>query len=321
MAIEPTFYNKERFMRVKKIAVTNRSLPAKGEGLNNVVEGFLSGEGIQQDRESSENCIMGFVNTIASSPRFTVVRPAGLDLRGTGTKAWPVPLDWTEVEKICKENNADALITLETFDSDNQHRSAVRKVTRKIDGVDKEVDEFTEFLDVYVDAGWRVYDPKTKAVIDQSTFRDMKGFDAHDWTPDGARRKLPHQRAATNEAGLFAGTRYAARISPVWVKVSRTYYIKGHDDFKLAKNKVRTSDWEGAMTLWEKHTGDSDEKIAGYACYNMALGCEVNGKLSDALNWAKKSYEIYPKSSSRAYINVITQRQVDAKRLDEQLKE
>lgn len=307
--------------KIKKIAVANRSLPGKGEKGNNILEGLLSGEGIQQDREASERAIMGFAEVIVSSPRFDVVRPTNIDLRGTGTAAWPLPLDWEEVEKICKENNADALITLETFDSDNIRRSAIEKKKKKVNDKYVEYDLFVEYLDVYINAGWRVYDPETKTIIDQSNFRDMKGFRADDPDPKRAISKLPHKRSATNDAGYFAGTMYAARISPVWVNVSRSYYTKGHDDFKKAKAFVRTNNWKEASALWKKHAESADPKIKARACYNLALANEIEGDLGDALKWAEDAYKAQPKSAHRLYVNILHGRIQDAKKLDEQMKD
>jgi hypothetical protein len=307
--------------KIKKVAIANRSLPDKGEKAGNIVEGLLSGEGFQQDREASEKAILGFVDVIVSSPRFEVVRPTNIDLRGTGTAAWPIPLNWEEVEKICAENKADALITLETFDSDNIRRSAVEKKTKKVNDKTVEYDLFIEHLDVYVTCGWRVYDPQTKTIIDQRSFRDMKGFSADDPDPKRAVSKLPHKRAATNDAGFFAGTLYAARISPVWVNVSRSYYTKGHDDFKKAKAMVRTNNWKQASEIWLKHADSSDPKIKARACYNLALANEIEGNLGDALKWAEKAHQTQGKSMHRMYVNTIHSRIQDAKRLDEQMKD
>lgn len=307
--------------KIKKVAIANRSLPGKGEKGKNIIEGLLSGEGFQQDREASEKAIMGFVDLIVSSPRFDVVRPTNIDLRGTGTAAWPIPLDWEEVKKICDENKADALITLETFDSDNIRRSAIEKKKKKVGEVYTEYNLYVEFLDVYVNAGWRVYDPVTKTIIDQSTFRDMKGFSANDPDPKRAVTKLPHKRDATNDAGFFAGRQYAARISPVWVNVSRSYYTKGHDDFKKAKAFVRTNSWKEASELWKKHSESGDPKIKARACYNLALADEIEGNLGDALKWAELAYKTQSKSMHRMYVNTIHSRIQDAKRLDEQMKD
>ncbi len=40
------------------------------------------------------------------------------DFRGTGTKQFPLPLEWPQVEMLCKKYNVDAIVALETFDSD-----------------------------------------------------------------------------------------------------------------------------------------------------------------------------------------------------------
>ena len=47
---------------------------------------------------------------------------------------------------------------------------------------------------------------------------------------------MPSKRRVIQESGLFAGKQYGFRISPIWIKVRRTYYTGKSDDLKLAKS-------------------------------------------------------------------------------------
>ncbi len=306
---------------IKKLAVVNRSIAGKDEQLMNVVEGLLTGEGIAVDREASNNCVNGLVYKLSSSPRFTIVAPNEYQLRGTGTSQWPVALDWDLVMEICKKHGADALITIETFDSDQVVRLKEVKRSKKVDDKTVEYIEHVAKMDVRVDAGWRIYDPYTKTVIDENVYVDHKYFDASGSSPDNARRNLIPNRKAVLDAGYFAGTRYAYRISPLWVKVPRSYYTKGNDDIEKAKRYVKSNQWDEAIATWSKHVDDADDKIAGKAMYNLALGYEVKGDLDKALEWAKKSYVLFPKGSTQTYIRTIKRRMYDQQRLDQQMGE
>ncbi|OFX59777.1 MAG: hypothetical protein A2046_08605 [Bacteroidetes bacterium GWA2_30_7] len=305
---------------IKKLAVANRSLPGKGEKFNNILEGVLTGEGIQVDREASFRCVDGVADVLVSSPRYTVKVPSNLDLRGTGTTEWPIPLEWNEVERICKENDADALIALEIFDSNTGIRYSTKEAKKKVGDKEVPYTEHTATMDIGIMAGWRIYNPSNQAIVDQNIFTDHKFWYGQGEKQEQALGRLPAQRSCIIEAGKFAGSQYGIRISPVWVSVSRAYYTKGVDDFETAKLKVRANQWAEAAEIWQKYVSNSDTKIAGRAAYNMALACEVDGKLDLAIDWAKKSYSEFKNKSARSYMNTLTQRQADQQKLNQQME-
>jgi hypothetical protein len=49
-------------------------------------------------------------------------------------------------------------------------------------------------------------------------------------------------------------------------------------------------------------------KIAGRACYNMAIISEINGDLDKALGWAQKSYEDYNDKLAIRYVRILENR-------------
>ncbi len=304
---------------IKTLAVVNRSLPEKGNGnqFKNVVEGIISGEGLFLDREASQKAIFGLADGLQNSPRFSVTVPDGIDIRGTGIAKFPPPLSWNKVNEICNEYSADALVLLEIFDSNTYRRINSRQKTEN----DVNYTEFIASMDISVNSGWRIYDPENKKIIDQNIFTDRKGWDAKGRTQREAKMNLPPQSSAIKEAGYFAGRQYAKRISPSWIRVSRHYYVKGNDDFKNAKYKVIAEQWEDAANIWKKYVNDSDYKIAGRACYNMALASEVLGKYEIALDWAKKAYADYHLKDARNYINILEKRITDEQRLNRQMNE
>ena len=141
---------------INKVAVVNRSLPAKGEGFVNFLEGFISGESIRGDRDGSNNCIKGLVDKLNNSPRIGAVLVNYPQLKGTGTREWPIPLDWTKVDSICTMYKSDALVVLETFDSDILFKSGKNLIKQTINNKDTLITEFFSDLKINVNAGWRV---------------------------------------------------------------------------------------------------------------------------------------------------------------------
>ncbi|MFH2142629.1 MAG: DUF6340 family protein [Bacteroidota bacterium] len=305
---------------IKTIAVVNRSLPGEGSHVNNIIEGIVTGEGLFVDREASGNTVAGVADALVSSPRFKVTVPTGIDLRGTGTAKWPEPLEWSVVKEICQKYSADALITLETFDSNVGRSFSVVEKTKTVEGATVKYLEHLAKLDISIEAGWRIYYPTSNKILDQNVFVDHKFFDSAGLSKEEAEKKLPVSRYAIKDAGHFAGEMYAYRISPMWVWVSRSYYKKGNDDLKFAKFDVKASQWDKAKEKWLKYINDPDYKIAGYACYNMALASEIEGDLPKALEWAKKSYTDYRLKPALGYMRTIEQRMRDQEKLKEQME-
>jgi len=307
---------------IQSVGILNRSLPEKGNWLQNLAEGLLSGESIMADREGSMNCIRGAANTLNVNPRFRAALMEGEDYKGTGTKQFPIPLEWAEVDNLCKKYGVDAVVSLETFDSDILLVRGSKERKKKENGVDVAYLEYFAELRIRVNAGWRFYDNVNKKLIDQQVFTDEKMWVGTGLTPDEAMRKLPRKRAAINAAGVFAGEMLAFRISPKWLTASRTIYKKGggQENFKKAKDEARVKNWDEIEKLMDPLTRLQNNKHAARACHNTAVTYEMRGDLQQAYDWAKKAYKLHKKSIYRSYVNQLYVRIMDQDKLKEQME-
>jgi len=306
---------------IKSVGVLNRSLPDKQDLLLNILEGFITGESILADRESSVNAVRGAVNTLNANPRFKAVSLEGEDYRGTGTKQFAVALDWAEVDKLCKKYGVDGLVVLEAYDSDIIIGRSTRERSEKKDGREIKYTEYLANLGIRSNAGWRFYDNVKKQIIDQQVFTDEKHFSSSGLTPDEALGKLPPKRRALNDAGIFSGEMLAFRISPKWLNASRFYFVKPRSEeaFEYAKRYVISKQWKTAADTWLPLTTSPDKKIAGRACHNMAVAAEMEGNLEEAIKWAQKAYVINGIKKSRSYLHELNRRKADQSRLKEQM--
>jgi len=78
--------------------------------------------------------------------------------------------------------------------------------------------------------------------------------------------------------------------------------------------------WDSAAELWLLETNNKDSKIAGRACYNMAIINEINGDLDKALEWATKSYTDYGDKIALRYINILKNRKAKALQIEQETK-
>lgn len=304
---------------IQNVVVVNRSRPSKDNLAGNIIEGLISGEGIGADRKGAEYCVEGLAGMLNNSERFSLKNEGEIELKGTGTSSFPIPLAWNEVKSICGSYDGDALLVLETFDSDSRVLVGPPVVrTRKVKGIKVKELRYPSTLIMEVESGWRIYDVNKEKIIDENKYLEIKEFNAWGSSAEQAQFNLPSKRIAIKQAGINAGEKYGFRISPIWLKVNRTYYIGKHEDLKNAKEYVIRKDWDSAIEIWIPLTEYEDLKIANRAAFNMALASEIKGSLKTAIDWAKKAQKLGNKKAYN-YINVLTSRLVDEEKLKQQL--
>ncbi len=309
---------------ITTVAIVDRSKPSNG--WSNFLEGLITGEEIGQDRRSRQTAVDGLTNALTRTPRFQV-KSTGIEMTGTKAGArMPPALEWSEVEKICRDYGANAIVTIESFDSDNS-RSARAYTETKKDKTGKKytVTSYQSQQRTGVHIGWRLYDPKTKIILDEYVTDDYLERNGSGTTERAALNNLPSQLDVTRDVAYNVGLEYGARIAPIYVNVSRNYYHKAKGfkkEMKQAAGYLASRDFEKATPIWKKIialSATSNKKAAGRAAYNMAIASEISGNLELALEWAQKSWTDYGNKKARAYINVIKARQNDARKVDSQM--
>ena len=309
---------------INTIAIIDRSKPSNG--WLNVLEGLFSGEAIGQDRRSRLEAVSGLTDALTRTPRFQV-KNTGIEM--TGSKAGgnlPRPLDWAEVEKICQEYGTDAVVAIESFDSDNSTSTAKQLSKRK----DKKGREYTEVSynsrqRTSVHIGWRTYDPKRKIIFDEYITDDHLERTGSGTTERTALDNLPSPVSVTRDVAFNVGIEYGARIAPLYVNISRSYYdkAKGYKTLmKQAAGRFESRNMDQATNMWKKiiaQAGTTNKKAAGRAAYNMAVASEVNGNLDIALDWANRAWNDYGNKKAREYVNTIKARQNDARKVASQM--
>ena len=309
---------------IKKVGLINRSFPSKQDNETtfwNILEGVATGEQIRMDYDASFDCVEELRRTLSAGDRFQAwvfESPDG----GTGREVMSPPLTWEKVEKMCKDNQVDAIVALEVFDSDSYTNT--KEGTRDVKGKDGVVTKVPEFLvtgNTKIITKWRVYDIANKRIIDMASNNDTKSFTGRGATPQMALEQLPNKRLMTSQTGAYVGSLYGRRISPNWITVGRNIYTKAKRDpnMKLAGKAAKVGNWQKAIEKWNKLSNSSNPKIASRAGYNMAVACEVEGKLDLAIDWAHKTFTKYSFVPARDYENILQQRKRDNERLNEQM--
>lgn len=307
---------------VKSPGVINRTTITPQYKAVDVVDKIFSLEGAQLDKEGAQNSVSGLTDELLKNNRFSDVKALGeLDLTTNAPGLFSAPLSWEIVDKICREHHVDALFSLELFDTDSKISYTTAPVSLKtpvgnVPGVEHRASMLTT-----VKTGWRIYDPASRNILDEFPVARDLTFSSRGINPAVAAGALINRKEAVKEVSVQAGQNYAMRIIPYRTRVIRDYYVKGTDNFRTARRKAQTGNWDGAAELWKKETSNPNSTVAGRACYNMAIICEINGELDLAIKWSQKAYEEYSNRLALNYIRLLKNRQAGNELLKEQQAE
>lgn len=295
---------------VKNVVIADRTQASKGSKIFDAIDKVVTLEGVKLDKEAAQQTISGLADELKKNNRFDEVKElSNTDLTTNVPGRFPAPLSWDIVERYCNDNNADALFCLELFDTNSQIDYSVHKTSLKTPFGYVPVIEQQANMRTLVKAGWRIYDVKGRNILDEAAVAKTLIYHGRGINPVLAAEALINRKEAVKEVGNTAGHAYAFRIIPLWIRVSRNYYVRGTHNLKIAKRKARTGNWDGAAELWRQETTNPHRKAAGRACYNMAIISEINGELDMAIQWAQQSYENHNNRRAFNYVNLLRNRQ------------
>ncbi len=299
---------------IRNLAIIDRSVPEK-ENLN-LLEGILTGEGVRQDKLATQVVIDGLNHSLQNSTRYNVTRTTE-KMKGSGSgSTFPEPLDWGKVDQLCKKYDVNALVSLETYDSD----FIVTNGTRT--GGDKGIQIYARGL-ATVNCGFRLYDPSDRNIMDQYHFSHREHWETGGNSIAAAVGTLLNKNDAINEASFAAGMVYGERITPSWVRIDRDYFKRSKGNPYLAEGArmMEVNDWDRAIAALEKAVETGHIKTKGRAAHNLAVVYEILGHLETAKQWASDAWGRYGNRRSRDYGYILTRRINERRRLEEQLGE
>ena len=127
-------------------------------------------------------------------------------------------------------------------------------------------------------------------------------------------------------SSVYLGRTCGSKIIPTWLKVERIYYKSNHPDMLMAEKYALNNDWLKAAEIWNKQTRNKNQKIAAKASFNMALACEMEGRIDAAIDWLVQSYSGLTvngeehQANCKLYIKVLALRKKELEKLDKQVR-
>ncbi|TSA39250.1 MAG: hypothetical protein D4R64_00160 [Porphyromonadaceae bacterium] len=213
----------------------------------------------------------------------------------------PDPLPWEGLLNLSKKEYVQALLIIEGF--------GLKKTPVIV------TDNNGNYLAQYsvgVTLALRVYEPDKMRIIDDSVYIFSSEFKGTGKTEQEALKQLPDDQKAMLTACSNAAEAYFTLINPGEVLAKRYYYNEGDSSMLQADQAVKKGKWGRAESKWKWLAYNSqDSVIQAKASYNMALVCERDGRINQAIGFARRSQRLKPDNHTLEYINVLNKKILD----------
>jgi len=306
---------------VLRVGIINRSIPSEGNNALDKIDKILTLEGLNLDKEGAEASVTGLKDELSRIKRFDAITIIdSIDVQRKGLGVFPAALSWESIDEICKAHNVDVIFSLELYDTNTNfnYDATIVNIPNSF-GIKANIPGHRVTLRTTLKNGWRVYDPRSKLVLDEFVYNEAVVSVGEGINPMKAIEAVVGRKEAVLELSTGLGNLYALKIRPLRTRVRRNYFVRGTDNFEIGQRRAQAGDWNGAAELWEKDLDHPDAKIAGRAHYNMAIINEINGDLNQAIEYASRSYTDYNNRDALRYINILRYRQAEQSELDRQL--
>lgn len=295
---------------IKSIVLVNRSIPSNKDA--NKLEGILTGEGLGQDSIPTQFVMRGLDESLRSSGLFRVVKsPEVMEGSGIGTLL-PQALPWETVTFLCEKYNSDALLALESYDSDfiiTGASASDNLLNLEARGM------------VTVNCGFRMYHPASRTILDEYMYKHQLNWGSGGPSVIVAADAIINRKRAIERASLEAGSLYAGRLTPGWIYISRDYFKRGKGNYDLAEGArmMQLNDWDRAIRALENALQSDKRKVRGRAAHNLAVIYEILGDLHQAKEWTTVAWGQNRIRKSRDYGYILTRRIQERELIDYQI--
>lgn len=306
---------------IQKLGILNRAVPSSKTN----VEAFVTGETPLRDKELSQECLRGLTETLNTSQRFSIaICDSSYLAPDPKSLTFGPALDWAFVDSLSAKYQVDGLLVLEFFDTDFQ---VVKPISTATQAIGRVVNGNTMNSGIQVTglasaaAGFRVYYSKSHKIAYEDRFNYKKNWTETAYSIQDAMSKLIKRNSALLKVSNETGYEFAMNIVPLYYWEDRVMFKGKKGMMERAQRQALSKDWEAALKSWSDIYDASEKtKIRAKAAHNAALACEVLGKLTEAQQWASKSYVEKGYKETLNYSEIIDTRIREQEKLKKQLE-
>lgn len=281
---------------IRSMMITSRYVPATG-----VYEDIQWGsyETVDSMKWSlSESIVDTLARYLAEDNRYLVkARHYPRMLRHNGPDL-PEQLPWEGMQSLAEKELVQAILVIEGFD-----------ISRTEITMQQEEDTYSAGFAVQVSVALRVYEPDKRRLLDDSIYLFRNEYQSTGPTAQAARSGLAAEFLAEKDICRQAARKYADLVTPGHKTESRYFYAKGDSLMEVAGRAALTGEWGKAESKWKWMAYNSkDTIIQAKASFNMALACERDGRLNQAVGFARRSQRLRPEKRTLDYIGILEEK-------------
>jgi hypothetical protein len=278
----------------KDIGILSRAGSIPNQAIDSIVENVFSGTGNYTTYLGAQQAVLGAIDNIDYSEEFEQFEQINLTFNEELPDSFADPLDWSVIEEVTQRAETDLLLVVEYFSHNNvtdfttymqKKRESKAQVwtNTKLYSLDFS-EKFIAQLKVYATAGWRLYYPQEKIILDTYITNDSLLWESDGRFLEEAEARLPNKSRAVEEAGFFLGENYTMRIISGWETVRRKFYApRMNSEYRGTHRLLKRRMWGELKERWSTIARSEKEKNKGWAHYNLALLHEMDGDLNDAI--------------------------------------
>lgn len=266
---------------IKTVAIVNNTITDKGTKvteergeLNQLISTKSTFQG------NAKLATEAFAENVAKANFFDEVIICDSVLRERDLLPRESELSQNEVKKLTTDLGVDMLFSVENVTIKTDQR------TYFLDNI------FRSTIDATVAPMIKVYLPSRTKPLFTVYPEDKIYWDGYGLSPTIAERNLITKDSLIKEASAFAGELPTKVILPRWEKVNRFYYTSGCLELRDGGALVREGSWDEALKLWQTAHEKKSKKIKMRTAFNIALYYELQDKIEQAIEWAKKADQL-----------------------------
>lgn len=283
---------------VKKLVVIDDTYKVKAK-VEAVIDGVLSGEQINGDKMAADVFPDGVMQSLRNG-NFTAERvdkPLGKNESGR--------INAAALDSIFTENDAQAIIVLNKFDSDAPIGGVI---LGNVLGQSQSTITGRATISVYC---------QNKLTMENVLVTERFVIPTSGSTnPLALLQDVVNKRKWYADLGRATGAMAGSYFYSPWVWTNREFYNKGCKSLRRAKKMIYFGNWDIAEKKLLPLLDDPREKVQARASYNLALVYEAQGRLDDAIAMAEKSALEFNCKKAPIYLQQLKIRLNDVIRLE-----
>ncbi len=287
---------------INSLTLMNRSISKEFRNFNkDSLQSYFYARGfnantIVLDSLAADTTLKVLGDLLYSSGRYDVVIPRDRNfMREPEFFRIPEELDWDEVRSICDEYRTDALLVMERY-----YNKLITK--SNVQPTEENQYLYSALIDSKYDAVVKVYDPYRQKIVRQIIVGDTISWTDSQWSVKELFASLPSVRECLIQTGVQVALDLDSRLSPVWEKEKRGFFMIEKGDAARLSRWVAENDWQSAYDFWLPYARSAKKTLRSKAQYNLALASEMLGRIDEAIRWANDSYKTQYHTQTEQYL-------------------